>query len=419
VFARSVVRVFFPLDEELELLPGALTPTLHEWLVRLGAWMPFKRAAGMIASFTAVEVSEAGGRRKTEAAGAVYVQLQMETVIALEAGIQGSAPGPERLVMTVDGAMVPLVGGEWAEVKTMTIGEPEVKVGADGERKVKTKELSYFSRLAEAEQFNRAALVETERRGVSTAEAVAVVSDGAEWIQGTIDFHRPDAVRVLDFPHAAEKVGLVQQALNEAGLLQADSWLNDELHRLKHEGPTALLDQLRHWQQVQPDLPLTEPFNYLEKREKLMAYPAFQAAGWPIGSGSGESANKVVVEARLKGAGMHWQRPNVNPMLALRNIVCNDRWEEARPLIAKRLRQDDRQHHWHQQQQRRAAQAPLQPAPPPPITLASVKVAPDEPAPSPPPEKKPFRPAPDHPWRHSPIGRARNRSASSKPYAKI
>lgn len=46
-------------------------------------------------------------------------------------------------------------------------------------------------------------------------------------------------------------------------------------------------------------------------------------------SGSGESANKVVVETRLKGAGMHWKRENVNAMLALRNAVCNDRWAAA------------------------------------------------------------------------------------------
>ena len=39
-------------------------------------------------------------------------------------------------------------------------------------------------------------------------------------------------------------------------------------------------------------------------------------------------ANKNVVEARLKGTGMHWQRTHVNPMLALRNAICSDRWQE-------------------------------------------------------------------------------------------
>ncbi len=55
-----------------------------------------------------------------------------------------------------------------------------------------------------------------------------------------------------------------------------------------------------------------------------MNYPAFLAAGLPIGDGATESANKLVVETRLKGSGMHWTRCHVDPMLALRNIVCND-----------------------------------------------------------------------------------------------
>lgn len=59
-----------------------------------------------------------------------------------------------------------------------------------------------------------------------------------------------------------------------------------------------------------------------------MQYPEFQRNGWPIGSGMVESANKNIVEARLKGPGMHWERKHVNPMLALRNAVCNDRWKE-------------------------------------------------------------------------------------------
>jgi hypothetical protein len=33
-----------------------------------------------------------------------------------------------------------------------------------------------------------------------------------------------------------------------------------------------------------------------------------------------ESANKLVVEDRLKGAGMHWADANVNPLLALEAV---------------------------------------------------------------------------------------------------
>ncbi len=417
-FVATVEPVFFPLDEELGLLPGSVTPTVHEWLVRLGTWLPFAVAAQLLGDFAQITVSEADVRRKTERAGEVGVQLQGEEVVALEEGHLHAMPGPERMVMTVDGAMVPLVKGEWAEVKTLSLGVPEEQRAIDGKATVHTQQLSYFSRLADADSFTHDALVETERRGLSTAEKVVAVSDGAEWIQGTVDFHRPDALRILDFPHAAEHIAQVQHILKERGLCPTDSWLTDELHRLKHEGPAALLDQLRLWRQTYPDLPLADPVNYLAKREKLMDYPAFQAAGWPIGSGSGESANKLVVEARLKGAGMHWQRAHVNPMLALRNLVCNDRWQEAWPLIAARLRQDDCQRRLLKQQQRHALKTPPLPTPLPPISQAAIKVASSGQTTPLPAEKKSARPAANHPWRRSPIGRTRGRSSSTTSLAK-
>ena len=112
------------------------------------------------------------------------------------------------------------------------------------------------------------------------------------------------------------------------------------LHQLKHGDSQHLLCNLRD---LSRDLEATgkaDPaarkvvkgsLEYLEKRREQIRYAEFQAMGYPIGSGAVESANKLVVEARLKGSGMHWARDDVNPMVALRNIVCSDRWEEAWP----------------------------------------------------------------------------------------
>src|SRR2546430_1862605 len=69
-----------------------------------------------------------------------------------------------------------------------------------------------------------------------------------------------------------------------------------------------------------------------------MHYPTFRSPGWPIGSGSVESATKLVVEVRLKGAGMPWSRASVNPLLALRNALCNERWAEAWQQSAAQIR---------------------------------------------------------------------------------
>ena len=83
-----------------------------------------------------------------------------------------------------------------------------------------------------------------------------------------------------------------------------------------------------------------------------MQYPTYLAAGWPIGSGSVESANKLVVEARLKGAGMHWERMHVNPMLVLRNAVCNGRWSETWQGVQTQQQAARAQHRQQQREQR-------------------------------------------------------------------
>jgi hypothetical protein len=58
-----------------------------------------------------------------------------------------------------------------------------------------------------------------------------------------------------------------------------------------------------------------EKLAYLEKREGHLHWPDYPAQGWPIGSRMVESANEMVVEARLKGAGKPWAPAHVNLML--------------------------------------------------------------------------------------------------------
>ena len=331
-------RGFSPLDEELALLPGALTPRLQEQLIRLGSWLPFARAAALLTAFTGVSVTEATARRQTERAGALYAAWQEAEVAHLEQELPPPPAGPRTQVLSVDGVMVPLLHGQWAEVKNLVIGEVAEPLWVDGEVVVKSQELSYFSRLCEAEPFARLSLVETHRRGTETAQRVVAVTDGAEWEQGFLDFHRPDALRILDFPHAAQRLPPIGEAVFGAGTPEAAAWVSQQRRRLKHEGPSGVLAELRTLAAADPQCEeWAEHRAYLEKREDQMQYPSYQAAGLPIGSGIVESGNKLVVEARLKGAGMHWERGHVDPMLALRNVVCNDRWEEAWPQIAQSL----------------------------------------------------------------------------------
>jgi hypothetical protein len=282
------------------LLPGNLAPRQQEHLVHLASWMPFDRAAQMLERLLQVHSSEETARRLTEQAGALLEAEETEQAQASWSEASEYEAQGTRLALSADGAMVPLIKGQWAEARQLSIGAVTAATGERGH----VEHLSYFSRVTTAETFTALAEVEMRRRQVVQAAEVCAVSDGALWVQNFFDLHRPDALRILDFPHAAEHLSLLLQAIEQAGSPVPVGMLARCLHILKHRGPgwllriaTRLPQALLHQEGIQ------EQLSYFTKREAMMQYPQFQKLGWPLGSGMVGSANTLVVQARLKGAG--------------------------------------------------------------------------------------------------------------------
>ena len=373
---------FSPLDEELGLLPGSLTPRLHEALVRLSTHIPsFAKAAQELTWFTGAQVHPDTARQRTEAAGAMLVAYETSEAARILREQPAPPCTPDSLVFSVDGAMIPLVHGQWTEVRTLAIGEMQPPHATADGPDVQTTNLSYFSRRTDSTTFGELATCELHRRGLAGARRVGAVVDGAVWCQSFVDLHYPEAVRILDFAHAAEYLTAIAQTSGANGPLLSPSQLVEVRHALKHAGPAAVLPHLRTLVATQPGNPdLASCLTYLESREAQLQYPQFVADGWPIGSGMVESANKLVVEDRLKGAGMHRADANVNPLLALRNAICNDRWEECWSVIEREQRSQvavRRQARCRTRAAARVAEAPA--GAPAPIQPARRHVRPIEP----------------------------------------
>ncbi|HID05660.1 MAG TPA: hypothetical protein EYP10_00780, partial [Armatimonadetes bacterium] len=296
--------------------------------------------------------------------------------------------GAEDMLMSVDGAFVALTTGEWKEVKT--------------------SQLSYFSRSYPAREFERYALVETHQRGIEKAKRVVAVNDGAEWIQGFIAYHCPDAIRVIDFSHAQSYVAVAGKAGLGEGTEAFQSWFAQVSHQLKHETPQTVLVSLQSLRYQAPLSKQSEAMeiidnslNYLSKRQTMLRYAEFSAHGLPLGSGSVESSHKLVLQSRMKQAGMRWAPGHVNPMLTLRNFVVNDRWdEEWQETVAYERKQ--------RRSQRRLRKAALtQVITPTAVSVSSPLPLPETDVPSAPANlkeqlpktKTPWRPPADHPWR--------------------
>ena len=81
----------------------------------------------------------------------------------------------------------------------------------------------------------------------------------------------------------------------------------------------------------------TSEIHYFQTNRHRMRYGEFRALGYPIGSGTVESACKQVIGARLKQAGMCWSKAGAQAVLNLRTQLLSGRWDTIWPLTRPRL----------------------------------------------------------------------------------
>jgi hypothetical protein len=440
--APNVGAGFSPLDAELGLAPGQhYTPRVAETLVALSVETTFGRAVTLVQRLTGVVCSRTTARRRTYAAGAAALRLEERERCRIETDPPAVVRTATVLQLSVDATKVPLVGGEWTDVKLASIAEVVQRQDRAGDPVAQAIDLSYAVRWEPATQFGQTLTLEAERRNLEGAATVVSPNDGALWIQDdVVDLVAPQAVRILDEAHGAEHLGLIGQLMHGPTGLAAPDWVARQRAALleAEDGPTRVLAELdrclaagphpaapRTAADPDPAATLAREVAYFHKRADQIRYAAFRRLGYPIGSGCVESGHGVVIAPRCKRAGMRWAPAHLNPLLVLRGIDANDRWAETAPAIWEELQTSGRQTQRTAQQQRRALRvrrsaqpdggaatvpclegpavaAPADPPSAPPAATA----APPRPRPSP---HRP-RPAADHPWRrpfhHPPQQRA-------------
>lgn len=369
--ARSAI---FPLDEELQLLPGKYTPHIQESLTRLGCKLPFMQAAEEVGFIQRTEVKEANLREITYRYGELVEEMVEEEAKTLLEQMPSTEAVDETLLVSEDGSLIHLKSGEWYEVKMVAVGEVESEWNQKTNQvEVHTKNLSYFASGHRIREFEKKALPELYRRGALSGAPIVTVNDGASWITSFTEYHFPEATRILDFHHATGYLADAGKAIYGEGSEEFKDWFTERRHQLKHKPPEQILGELALLRtkadtEEKKDVIDTAHY-YLEQRKEMIDYPYFQTRQLPIGSGSVESSHKQVVQSRMKQAGMRWAKPNIEPLLMLRNLVCNGRWEEGWSKVAP--------HYWEKRrtqfQEKARKQRPQVPA----ISLEDVKVAPD------------------------------------------
>jgi hypothetical protein len=395
----------------LELRPyERYTPRVAEVVARLGTSLPFAEAAGLVDKVLGVTVSETTERRQTYAAGAAALAVEVAELERVERDLPVAAAPPERLQASFDATKVSLVGGEWTDVKLGVFSDLVPGQDAAGQPVLRATGHSYAARWEPADRFTRTVTLEANRRGLDEAGLVLSPNDGADWIQGLLDAVAPWAERILDEMQAAEHLGTIAGLVFGAGTAAAQAWVDRQRTRLRTEPPARVLVELARCQRrgPRPGTPpgpdgtaparlLAREVAYFFKRADQIRYAEFRRRAYPIGSGTVESGHRVVIGARFKGAGQHWEAAHLNPLLVLRTTLCNDRWDVTWPAIAAHRRATAQTVGVQRQRWRRLARLLTclrqLPGVPPPVAAAP-------PAPTAVPPQPP-RPRKTSPWRRT------------------
>lgn len=323
-------------EEALGLEGSSFSLPAQEAIALVSSELPFQRTRVLLGRLNGIAVSISHAENVSRVHGErIQEALSREREQLFEGDLSYLPSEREhRLYVTLD-ATKTRFRDDWHETRVGAVYN--VKPGRD--RLDEPDRTTYVAMTAAAglEDFGRSLYQEAARRGVDHAAQVVVVADGAPWIWNLAAEHFPEAVQILDFYHASERVHTVARAVYGEGTAQARDWADRSVKRLSSgdwKGLWCSLKALRP-KSAEARKAVQLAIGYFETNRCRMDYPTYRAQGMHIGSGVVEAACKCVVGTRCKRSGMRWTRDGLDAVLTNRCLLLNERWEEYwRPIKA-------------------------------------------------------------------------------------
>lgn len=331
-----------PLDQQVGVEPGQVTPGLAELLALAGVEVAFEEAARLVERFLLVRVSDNTVRKETERFGALQQareacwEEQSQDLEWLQKRSRQPGPQPGRLYGSLDGVMVPLQR-EWRELKNLTWYRVEPvrsfqkrrhhasQVGEQNH--LQAQDIHYYCDIQTAQDFDRLFWATAYRHHADLYEELVFVCDGAAWIWNLIERHFPHAVQIVDWYHASEYLPPIAEAVFGRGTAEYDAWL-EQARRFLWEGQIDdLIHDCRLLANGPPADAVQTAVTYFTNNQHRMDYAHFRQQGYFIGSGTVESAGKQIAGMRLKRSGARWTEAGAVQTAKARAAWLSGAWQ--------------------------------------------------------------------------------------------
>jgi len=321
-----------PVDRRYGIEPGKVTAGLAHLVALSGIAKAFEEGRKWLKEYLLFDISENTVRAETQKMGELQQQAddrlveETQNEVRLQQREQSQIPAPDILYGSLDAAKVrieprdeqekavenretwrDMKAGCWYEGEIVPVRQRSARQRDKAQREgtaLRAKNKNYFCAIAKAEDFGKLLWATGCAVGADRARLLVFICDGAVWIWNLIAHYFPNAVQIVDWYHAVDRLErIAEEAFSN--LAERQAWLESLTENL-WQGQVELVMEACQALAKKSNL-AKQSLTYYGDNIERMRYAQFRAAGHLIGSGVIESGCKQIVSQRLKLPGAQWE----------------------------------------------------------------------------------------------------------------
>lgn len=320
-----------PVDRTYGLEAGGISSGLGQLMALAGIGFSFEESEKWLKEFLLFEVSENSIRSETQKMGRLQqkgeeVDIQTsQNENALQERLREEKQVPQRLYGSVDAAKVRIEPrarkgkpvGEHEDWRDMKVGcwyqaeaVPLSRQSSRQRRKVqregtvfRTTQHQYYCDIAHVDEFGKLVWASGCQVTADLVAELVFVCDGATWIWDLVAQYYPNAVQIVDWFHAEDRLKRLADAVFPSPA-QRQAWLADVAESLWQGQIEEVIHACKRLAAKHDQA--RQALTYFSNNSHRMRYDLFRAQGYLIGSGTIESGCKQIVTQRLKRSGAQW-----------------------------------------------------------------------------------------------------------------
>ncbi|GHT08135.1 hypothetical protein AGMMS49525_17330 [Bacteroidia bacterium] len=245
---------------------------------------------------------------------------EMGKEVVCDTRTEASNPPEETYYAMMDGAMILTRTEQWKEVKLGRCFSSLDHVQRPKHKQNLILGSQYVGHIGTHTDF----LEKFDRLIQPHAKETVFICDGAPWIWNWVNDHYLRNTQILDYFHAKEHLCEFAECCF-ADMQEKQKWVSQQEDILLKDGVKEVINNILQ-------LPVTTDaqqkkqktlVKYYQTNLKRMRYGTFRKRGLLIGSGPIESANRTVIQHRLKLSGQRWTLTGAQQILNLRATFCS------------------------------------------------------------------------------------------------